>query len=65
MVGQQVYGLDNGFGIRLRPMLNENLLIDAGYSFLIAGDAIRDIYGGTGREGAVLHSVFLRLRVAY
>jgi len=58
-------GLDNGFGVRLRPLLNENILIDAGYSFLLAGQGIRDIYGGSDRAGAVLHSVFLRLKVVY
>jgi len=58
-------GLDNGFGFRFRPLLNENLLVDTGYSFLLAGDAMREIYGGSSRSSAVMHSVFLRVRVAY
>jgi hypothetical protein len=58
-------GLDNGFGFRIRPLLNENFTIDTGYSFLFSGEGIRQIYGGTGQAGAVLHAVFLRIRLVY
>jgi hypothetical protein len=58
-------GLDNGFGFRIRPLLNENLTIDTGYSFLFSGEGIRQIYGGTQEAGAVLHAVFLRIRMVY
>jgi hypothetical protein len=58
-------GLDNGFGFRLRPLLNENLTVDTGYSFLFSGEGIRQIYGGTQQAGAVLHAVFLRIRLVY
>lgn len=58
-------GLDNGFGFRFRPLLNENLQIDAGYSFLLTGEGIRQIYGGTNQAGSILHSVFLRIRMVY
>jgi Class III cytochrome C family len=58
-------GLDNGFGLRFRPLLNDNFLIDTGYSFLLTGEGMRQIYGGTEQAGSVLHSVFLRIRVVF
>ncbi len=58
-------GLDNGFGFRFRPLLNDNFLIDTGYSFLLADEGIRQIYGGTQQAGAVMHSVFIRVRIVY
>src|ERR1051325_4379060 len=45
-------GLDNGFGVRFRQLLNENILIDTGYSCLLAGEGMREIYGGAERSGA-------------
>jgi hypothetical protein len=58
-------GLDNGFGFRFRPLMSDNIQIDTGYSFLLAGEGIRQIYGGTDQAGAVLHSVFLRIKLVY
>jgi hypothetical protein len=58
-------GLDSGFGLRLRPFLNDNMQIESGYSFLLTGEGIRQIYGGNGHAGAVLHSGFVRLRLAF
>ena len=58
-------GLDSGFGFRFRPLLNDNVSIDTGYSFLLAGPGMREIYGGVGHADAVLHSVFIRLRLVY
>src|SRR5580658_10443395 len=58
-------GLDNGFGFRFRPLLNENFQVDTGYAFLLAGEGIREIYGGTERAGQVMHSAFIRLRLVY
>ncbi len=64
-------GLDYGIGMRLRPFLSENAVIDAGYSSLIPGAGFKEIYspGCPGRNcaaaGKLLHSVFVRLRVVY
>jgi hypothetical protein len=32
---------------------------------LLAGQGMRDIYGGADHGSAVMHSVFLRIRVVY
>jgi hypothetical protein len=62
-------GLDYGIGMRLRPFLNENAVIDAGYSSLIPGAGFKQVYSpgcaSCAAEGRILHSVFVRLRVVY
>jgi Class III cytochrome C family len=69
-VGEKI-GLDYGVGVRLRPFLNENAIIDAGYSSLITGAGFNEIYSpgcasvNCAAKGKALHSVFVRLRVVY
>jgi hypothetical protein len=63
-------GFDFGAGVRLRPFLNENAIIDLGYSSLVTGTGFKNIYGancvGTSCiTGSVLHSVFMRLKLTY
>jgi hypothetical protein len=56
-------GLDTGFGLRIRPWLTENMVVEGGYSFLVAGNGLRQIYGGASQ--AILNSAFIRLRLVY
>jgi hypothetical protein len=64
-------GLDYGVGLRFRPFLTENALIEAGYSSLLPGAGFKEIYnpGCPGPScvaaGKNLHSVFVRLKVVY
>lgn len=63
-------GFDFGAGIRLRPFLSENAIIDIGYSSLITGAGFKNIYGSncvgaSCTAGGVLHSVFVRLKLTY
>lgn len=62
-------GLDYGIGMRLRPFLSENTVIDAGYASLVPGAGFKQVYSpgcaSCAAEGRILHSVFVRLRVVY
>jgi hypothetical protein len=58
-------GLDYGVGLRYRPFLSENAIIDAGYSSLIPGRGFKQIYNPDGAPANSLQSIFLRLRLVY
>lgn len=64
-------GFDYGIGVSYRPLLNENIILVAGYSSLIPGPGLRDIYSsnctvsGCGASAKHLHSLFVRLRFTY
>lgn len=64
-------GLDYGFGVRFRPWLSENAILEAGYSSLVPGAGMRQIYGpgcvsaGCETSGRLLHSIFVRSRFVY
>ena len=58
-------GIDYGVGLRVRPWLNENAILEAGYASLAPGAAMRQIYGPNEGGGRQLHSIFLRSRFVY
>ena len=64
-------GFDFGGGFLYRPLLNENVVITAGATGLLAGKGFDDIYSsicsvaGCGADGRNLISVFLNLKLTY
>jgi hypothetical protein len=53
-------GLDSGLGVQYRPLLNDNIVITAGYGVLAPGGGFKDIY--TGRT---LFSGFVNVRLVF
>jgi hypothetical protein len=64
-------GLDLGLGFLYRPLLNENVVITAGFTGLLPGGGMDDIYSsvcgvsGCGAEARNLMNVFLNLKLTY
>jgi len=64
-------GWDYGVGFIWRPRLNENWIIQGGFSSLIPGSGFDDIYTsncsgeGCGKTSKILFSSFLRVRFTY
>ena len=64
-------GFDYGGGVIYRPLLNENIIVAAGFSSLIPGTGFKDIFSsncvgvGCGAKPRILYSGFLRLKVTY
>jgi len=54
-------GWDASIGIQYRPLLNENLILTAGFAGFFPGDGFRDIY----EKGTFLYSAFTTLTVTY
>jgi hypothetical protein len=64
-------GIDLGAGFLWRPLLNENVLIEGGFTGLLPGSGFDDIYTSTcgvpgcGAGSRKLFNGFLRLRLTY
>jgi len=58
-IGRDI-GLDVGFGIEYRPLLNNNVLITAGVAALIPAQGFKDLY-----TSETLYSTFLGLTLTY
>jgi hypothetical protein len=64
-------GVDLGAGFLWRPLLNENVLVEGGFTGLLPGAGFDDIYTsacgvpGCGAPSRKLFNGFLRLRLAY
>ena len=65
-------GFDLGAGVIYRPMLNENIVVTAGVTGLVAGKGFDDIYSsapcgapGCGFEARNLMNVFFNIRLAF
>ena len=64
-------GVDLGAGFLWRPLLNENVLVEGGFTGLLPGAGFDDIYvsacsvPGCGAPSRKLFNGFLRLRLAY
>ena len=64
-------GIDLGAGFLWRPLLNENVLVEGGFTGLLPGAGFDDIYAsacgvpGCGAPSRKLFNGFLRLRLAY
>ena len=64
-------GVDLGAGFLWRPLLNENVLVEGGFTGLLPGAGFDDIYTSTcgvpgcGAPSRKLFNGFLRLRLAY
>jgi hypothetical protein len=53
-------GVDSAIGLQYRPLLNDNIVVTAGYGGLIPGGGFKDIY-----NGHVLFSGFVNLRMVF
>jgi hypothetical protein len=64
-------GVDYGFGVLYRPLLNENVIIMSGFNSLVPGTGFKDIFSsncagqGCGQKPQMLHSVFVKLKFTY
>jgi hypothetical protein len=64
-------GVDLGAGFRWRPLLNENVLIEAGFTGLLPGPGFDDIYTsscnapGCGAPSRKLFNSFVRVKLTY
>jgi hypothetical protein len=53
-------GVDSGFGLQYRPLLNDNIVLTGGFGALFPSDGFRSIY-----NGRVLYSGFVNVRVVF
>ncbi len=53
-------GLDSGIGVQYRPLLNDNIVVTAGFGALVPGGGFRDIY-----NGQTLFSGFVNVRMVF
>ena len=64
-------GFDVGGGFTYRPLLNENVVVTAGFTGLLPGAGFEDIYSSTctvpgcGAESRKLFNAFVQLKLAY
>jgi hypothetical protein len=69
-IGKSI-GLDLGAGFLWRPLLNENVLIEAGFTGLLPGAGFDDIYASTcrapecGAPSRKLFNSFVRVKLTY
>ena len=56
----QEIGWDYAFGFQYRPYLNEQWIIQGGFSALVPGQGLKDIYGSP-----VIYSGFLLVKFAF
>jgi len=53
-------GVDSGLGLQYRPLLNDNMVLTAGFGALVPGGGFKDLY-----NGQTLFSVFVNLRMVF
>jgi hypothetical protein len=64
-------GVDYGFGVLYRPLLNENIIVMSGFTSLVPGTGFKDIFSsncagqGCGQKPQMLYSVFVKLKFTY
>jgi hypothetical protein len=69
-IGKEI-GLDAGVGFLYRPLLNENAIVAVGFSTLIPGNGLKDIFSSNcsgqfcGADSKVLFSGFVRVKFTY
>ena len=64
-------GLDYGLGFLYRPLLNENMIFAGGFTSLVPGTGVKDIFSsncagqGCGAGAKTLYSAFIKLKFTY
>ena len=68
---RKTVGLDYGAGFVWRPLLNENVVVTAGFTGLVSGAGFDDLYSsscsapGCGAGPKNLRNAFLNLKLTY